>query len=179
MPRHEHEPEPPAIPIPVSLGPRWHLVRTVRHHEDDAQKAIIALGLETYLPREQRLARYGRKLVPVSRPLFRQYLFTRFDLDCDPWGSIRRAHFVAGLISVNEVPVRVPDQQLDVWLQLGPRHKKKARQEPGPVGMTNQSDGDVTVRRVGLSVQWRIYVLVALAPVLDLLLRAKHLLLGT
>jgi transcription antitermination factor NusG len=69
------------------------------------------------LPRESHWAKRGRKIVRVTGPLFRQYLFTRFDFDRDPWHCVRRAHFVDRLISVNEIPVRVPDQQLDIIRQ--------------------------------------------------------------
>jgi transcriptional antiterminator NusG len=104
----------PVPPLSIPLGPRWYLVRTLRHDECNAQKAIVGLGVETYLPMESHWAKHGRKIKRVTLPLFRQYLFTRFDLERDDWGQIRRAHFVDRIISVDEIPVRVPDQQLEI-----------------------------------------------------------------
>jgi transcriptional antiterminator RfaH len=96
------------------LALRWYLVRTERHRERAAAEAIGELALETYLPIETHFARHGRKVRTVSAPLFRGYLFTRFDLERDDWPQIRRAHGVVDLICSNEVPLRVPERELEV-----------------------------------------------------------------
>ena len=45
--------------------------------------------------------------------MFRQYLFTRFDVERDPWHHVRRLYWVDTIVSANEVPLRVPDRQVE------------------------------------------------------------------
>jgi transcriptional antiterminator RfaH len=99
--------------ISKANGVRWYLVRTIRHREIEASEAIGALELETYLPHEIHFARRGRRLIRVRAPLFRQYLFARFDLERDAWQQLRRVHWVDGIVSANERPLRVPDWEID------------------------------------------------------------------
>jgi hypothetical protein len=58
-------------------------------------------GLRVIGPR----ARAAKVAAPTARG---------FDVDHDDWGQIRRVHFVDRVISVGEIPVRIPDQQLDI-----------------------------------------------------------------
>jgi hypothetical protein len=38
------------IPPSTPHGARWYLLRTLRYHEDHAEKEIAALGFAVYLP---------------------------------------------------------------------------------------------------------------------------------
>lgn len=101
-------------PISFPLGARWYLVRTVRHRELEAHRAIGDLELESYLPHETHFARRGRRLIRVRAPLFRQYLFCRFDVDRHDWQRVRKIYWVDGIISAQEIPLYVPDRQVEI-----------------------------------------------------------------
>jgi len=98
--------------IPAS-GERWFVVRTQRFKERQAAEAIAALAITTYLPCETHWTMGDGKRWSVTAPLFRQYLFTKFDLEQDNWARIRYTRFVNHIICSNEIPLRVPDREIE------------------------------------------------------------------
>ena len=102
------------IPLSHPLGRRWYLVHTERNKEIHAFNAISAIELDCYCPKETHFARHGRRLERVTLPLFRGYLFARFDVDRDPWPDINRSPAVKEIVSANEIPLRVPDRQVEL-----------------------------------------------------------------
>jgi len=95
------------------IGARWYVVRTARFKERQSAEAIAALAITTYLPCETHWTMGGGKRGRVTAPLFRQYLFTKFDLEQDDWVRIRYTRFVDDILCSNEIPLRVPDREIE------------------------------------------------------------------
>lgn len=92
-------------------GAQWYLLRTLRHRE---REAAAAIDLETFIPHEVHFSLRGRKLIRIRAPLFRQYVFVRFDIERDNWQRIRRVYWIEGIVSANEKPLRVPYREIQI-----------------------------------------------------------------
>jgi transcription antitermination factor NusG len=103
-----------SIPASFTVGKRWYPVRTMRYREDLAVKAVEALGFEIFMPQEKRWVTHGRKREAEGYPLLRQYFFVRFDINRDQWRRINSTPWVDGLLCQNEIPMRIPDAEIEL-----------------------------------------------------------------
>jgi len=89
---------------------RWYVARTTPLAEYVARDHLKMAGLEVFLPCGQsRTRRAGHQ----DTPLFPGYLFLRYDLETQGWGSLRRFPQLVGLVTFGgEVP-SVPDEIID------------------------------------------------------------------
>ena len=60
-------------------GMRWYVVQTKPRQEERAQHFLTEKGFETYLPRMEVASNRGSRRTLIQKPLFPNYLFTRFD----------------------------------------------------------------------------------------------------
>lgn len=82
----------------MSDGPAWYVVAVMPRREFAAERDIMALGFETYIPRQQRRKIYRGKLLTVAEPLLTGYLFVAFDREREHWGAIEDCDDVLGII---------------------------------------------------------------------------------
>lgn len=95
----------------------WHAFRSEIKCELRAQTGLRDLGFETFIPVEKRIVVRCRRKHIVESPLFPRYGFVKFDINRDNWGQIRNTDGVEDLLSNNQLPVRVPENQIS-QLQL-------------------------------------------------------------
>jgi transcriptional antiterminator NusG len=106
----------------AQTGPRWHLVQVAPGERDKhAREWLKRRGYEVYYPvvrsmrrpaassmsRKQRAQ--GRAMREVLEPMFRRYLFTRFDMKVGGWRDIFRAKGVTGMACEGNLPVPISD----------------------------------------------------------------------
>src|SRR5262249_13185010 len=89
----------------------WYVARARRNMEKYAAEAIEELDIATYVP---LLIYRNAKGVRRSAPVFRPYLFVNLDLGDPNWKRVRYAKHVEAVISHNQRPVRVPDQDINI-----------------------------------------------------------------
>ncbi|TCJ39564.1 transcription termination/antitermination protein NusG [Parafrankia sp. BMG5.11] len=78
---------------------RWFAVQTRAQCEDIALRHLANQRFVTFCPRARVRRKIGRHTVDRLDPFFRGYLFTRLDLDRDPWRSINGTVGVSRLVS--------------------------------------------------------------------------------
>lgn len=87
----------------------WTVVHTHARAENLAAQHLRRQGYEVYLPRYLKRRKHARKVEMVSAAFFPRYLFVAIDEESAAWRPIRSTVGVAGLITRDERPVRVPD----------------------------------------------------------------------
>lgn len=95
------------------LGPAWHAFRANIKCEARARDGIEELGFETFVPMERRIVVRQRRKVLVENPLFVRYGFVKFDVEKDAWGQIKSTDGVEDILTNNQLPVRVPAQEIE------------------------------------------------------------------
>src|SRR5579864_3769023 len=87
-------------PMP-SGSRRWHVVATLGGQEHRAYFHLLNQSFDAYLP----LCIYADRIVP----LFRNYIFTAFDPNRDPWGKVLSTRGVYAILrSPSGLPAPVP-----------------------------------------------------------------------
>lgn len=106
--------EEPLIPASFPMERRWYVIYTNIKCEFRANMGLKAKGFETLLPYIRKRVRHGRVTSIVDRPVFPRYLFVRFDVEKDEWfHPIKTTDGVEDLIRNDNIPVRVPDEQIE------------------------------------------------------------------
>jgi transcriptional antiterminator RfaH len=106
--------EQPLIPASFPLERRWYVIYTNIKCEFRANMGLKAKGFETLLPYIRKRIRHGRQTSIVDRPVFPRYLFIKFDVEKDEWfHPIKSTDGVEDLIRNDNIPVRVPEQQIE------------------------------------------------------------------
>jgi transcriptional antiterminator RfaH len=106
--------EQPLIPASFPLERRWYVIYTNIKCEFRANMGLKAKGFETFLPYIRKRIRHGRYTNVVDRPVFPRYLFIKFDVEKDEWfHPIKSTDGVEDLIRNDNIPVRIPEQQIE------------------------------------------------------------------
>jgi len=80
----------------------------------NAERPVIEAGFETFAPCETRTKiRRGRKVI-IRNPLFSSYIFIRMDREKDDWPTLLDSGDVEDILRVMGIPVRVPDQFIEL-----------------------------------------------------------------
>ena len=89
----------------------WFALQTRSRFEFTVRDALLAAGVEAFLPTWQEQTRYTDRIAEVIRPLFTGYLFARFPAaDSD---AIRATRGVSQVLSMGQIPVAVPDEDIE------------------------------------------------------------------
>ena len=80
------------------------------------QRDIMALGFETFAPAERRWVSWRKRKRESITPAFGSYVFVRFDRELDAWGQIFDVQGVHDVIRTGNIPIRVPDQEINMLL---------------------------------------------------------------
>jgi len=86
---------------------QWYCIWAHPQYEFIAEQLLIDKGFTTFLPTVKSA------LSGASKPLFPRYLFTRFDMDVDPWRTIYRTVGVRTVLSADDKPLAIPDPAID------------------------------------------------------------------
>lgn len=86
----------------------WYLIYTKPRQEYRAQENLQQQGFEVYLPLHQSERLLRGKLRVVEEPLFKRYLFVRFNEHNSPWHTIRSTLGVSELVRTGDQPAKVP-----------------------------------------------------------------------
>jgi transcriptional antiterminator RfaH len=79
-------------------APRWFVAETLPRKEVLAVEHLRRQAFQSFCPRFRKLRSHARKREQVLVPLFPNYVFVRFDPDCQPWRSINGTLGVRHLI---------------------------------------------------------------------------------
>ena len=91
----------------------WHLVFTKPRQEYRAALNLSLQGFEVYLPMRHKEVLRQNNVYRVEEPLFKRYLFVRFDEELSPWHKIRNTLGVTDLVRFSNVLATIPDEMID------------------------------------------------------------------
>lgn len=92
---------------------KWHIVHTKPRQELRALENLQRQGFEVFIPMlEVEKIRNG-KIQLMSEPLFKSYLFVRFDAQVSPWHTVRYTLGVNKLLSFGGQLATVPVTLID------------------------------------------------------------------
>lgn len=87
---------------------RWYAIHTLPKSEKKAEFNLTRQGFDVFCPQLKKTRRHARKVDTVLAPLFPSYIFTRLDVDEQPWRSINGTFGVAYIVGRGERPQPVP-----------------------------------------------------------------------
>lgn len=95
----------------------WYVVHTKPRQESRAADNLLQQGFEVFLPMlaVERLQR--GKLRLLEEPLFKRYLFVKFDADRSPWHVIRSTLGVSALLRTGSQLAQVPAEVIEQLMQ--------------------------------------------------------------
>jgi transcription antitermination factor NusG len=101
----------------LMTGLAWHVLAVMPRREFAAERDVMDLGFETYIPRQRRSKVYRGRRLKIVEPLLTGYIFVAFDRDRDPWGEIEWADDVWGLLKDGDKPTAVRAGELELLRQ--------------------------------------------------------------
>ncbi len=93
----------------------WHLIYTKPRQEKRAALNLIQQGFEVFFPMMSKEVLRQNSLDKVEEPLFKRYLFVRFDEKSSPWHVIKNTLGVSDLVRFGNVLATIPDEMIDVF----------------------------------------------------------------
>ena len=100
---------------------RHYVVQTQFQRELLAVQELGNQGFETFFPQLQRPRRVirGVMTLPPPAPLFPRYVFVGLDTATDAWRSVNGTRGVVRLMTMNELPVPVPQAVMRRLIDAG------------------------------------------------------------
>lgn len=96
----------------------WYVIYTKPRQEMRAQVNLQQQAFEVFLPLHQSERLQRGKLKLIEEPLFKRYLFVRFDTAQSPWHLIRNTFGVSELVRTGGLPTRVPATLVQTLMQV-------------------------------------------------------------
>ncbi len=93
----------------------WHLIYTKPRQEKRAALNLSQQGFEVFFPMMSKEVLRQNSLDKVEEPLFKRYLFVRFDEKSSPWHVIKNTLGVSDLVRFGNVLATIPDEMIDVF----------------------------------------------------------------
>lgn len=94
------------------VEPRWFAVRTRAKCEKFAQRLLTKKGIEAYVPLQQLVRRYARKLRRVEVPLIHAYVFVH--IVKDQYVPVLETEHVAGFVKIAQQLYAIPEAEIDL-----------------------------------------------------------------
>ncbi len=98
----------------IEADPKWHVLWTHSHCEQQVHDQLAIRGFETFLPKIDVWSRRGRFRHLSRQPMFPGYLFLRHPMDKETYVEVRKAR---GLVSVLgerwDRPATVPESEME------------------------------------------------------------------
>ena len=123
---------------PAIDNKHWFVIYTKPRQEYRAQENLQQQAFEVYLPLHQSERLLRGKLRMVEEPLFKRYLFVRFDEHRSPWHAIRSTLGVSDLVRTGGQLAKVPAtlvqalKELQATPQVLFKHGETLRVTDGP-----------------------------------------------
>jgi transcriptional antiterminator RfaH len=95
--------------LPDQTNNQWHVILTKPNQEARALQNLEQQGFTVYLPMIEKEVLLKGRLSFKSEPLFKRYLFIRFDQINSPWHVIRNTLGVTSLVRFGEKPATIDD----------------------------------------------------------------------
>jgi len=100
----------------LNLEPRWYALTTRHHHEKKVNDRLQRKGITCYLPLCSTYHGWSDRKKKVFEPLFSCYLFVNMALK--ERFTILQTEGVIRLVSFNQIPVPIPEKQINSIRQL-------------------------------------------------------------
>lgn len=94
----------------------WYVLRTKPNAEWAADERLGRQGFERYLPLLRTVIAIRGKKAEREWPLFRGYMFVRFDMEGDPgrmWAKINNTRAVISLLPSAQNPIEIPTHEVE------------------------------------------------------------------
>jgi transcription antitermination factor NusG len=92
--------------------PRWYAVQTVARHEKSVRTQLAGRDVDTFLPLQVALHKWGLRKVAVELPLFSGYVFAH--IPYRERATVLTAAGVIRIVSFNGLPFPVADEEIRV-----------------------------------------------------------------
>ena len=92
------------------MNHEWHVVYTKPMQEKRAALNLSQQGFEVFLPMMNKEVLRQNSLDMAEEPLFKRYLFVRFDEKSSPWHVIKNTFGVSDLVKFGGVAAIIPDE---------------------------------------------------------------------
>lgn len=96
----------------------WYVIYTRPRQEFRALENLQQQSFQAFLPLHQSERLHRGKLQLVEEPLFKRYLFVRFDATHSPWHVIRNTLGVSDLVRTGGQPTKVPAALIEALMQV-------------------------------------------------------------
>lgn len=106
------------LPPDSAESAHWYVIYTKPRQEFRALQNLQQQSFEAFLPLHQSERLQRGKLQLVEEPLFKRYLFVRFDEALSPWHVIRNTLGVSELVRTGGQPTRVPATLIQALMQV-------------------------------------------------------------
>lgn len=94
---------------------RWYVIHTHPKEEDRAEHNLKAWKIETFVPKlkEHRQNPFTGESFYVIKPLFKRYIFARFDLG-SLYHKVRFTRGIHSIVSFGNTPIPVDDEIINI-----------------------------------------------------------------
>jgi transcription antitermination factor NusG len=96
--------------------PRWFAVRTRFRDEKVAFKMLNTYGIQTYLPIQKLIRRYGKKVRHVEMPLINSFVFVK--ICSHEYKTVLQTEYVTGFLKLGQNILSIPDEQIELMRRL-------------------------------------------------------------
>lgn len=107
----------PLQPVAAETA-HWYVIYTRPRQEFRALENLQQQSFETFLPLHQSERLQRGKLQLIEEPLFKRYLFVRFNAASSPWHVIRNTLGVSELVRTGGQPTKVPATLIQALMQV-------------------------------------------------------------
>lgn len=119
----------------------WHAVHTAARAEWLAADELRALGYAVFYPHFADVARHGRRVIGVLRPLFSRYLFVGISAGQSHHG-VNTARGVSTMVHAGDLPLEVPAWVIGTLMARADANGRMDRFDPGVIrGKARAKDG--------------------------------------
>ncbi|HQU59201.1 MAG TPA: UpxY family transcription antiterminator [Saprospiraceae bacterium] len=95
---------------------RWFAVHTRYKREKIVHQRLTGKGIESYLPLQQFVRRYSRKVRTVELPLISRYIFTR--IVRREYVPVLETQDVAGFVRFSNNLISIPNKEIDLLQRI-------------------------------------------------------------
>lgn len=100
----------------LNIEPHWYALTTRHRHEKKVNERLLQKGITSYLPLVTSIRYWSDRKKKLKEPLFSCYIFVKLALK--ERLSVLQTDGAVRLVSFNNVPVPIPESQIDSIRQV-------------------------------------------------------------